>query len=213
MDYSKLREDYIASFCGEEDEILKQLRRETSLTQIHPRMLSGWHQASLLNFIVKITQSNTILELGTFTGYTTICLARALPKNGKIISIERNDELEDLIRKYLKLAEVQNKVDLIIDDALKVVPKLNCNFDLVFIDADKREYLKLFELVLPKINNDGLIIVDNILWDNKIFQKPASNDYMTKGIIEFNNYIKSFPGIETTVLPVRDGLMLIRKIS
>lgn len=208
----EIREDFILSFCGEEDEVLQKLRRETEITQIHPRMLSGWYQASLLNLIAKVAKAERILELGTFTGYTTICLARALQKSGKIVSIEKNDELEDIIRKYISLANLSNKVELIIGDALIEIPKLDSDFDLVFIDADKRQYANYFELVLPKTKQGGLIIVDNVLWDNKIFKTPADNDYMTQGIISFNNLIKTYDGIEKTILPIRDGLMLIRKL-
>ncbi len=211
MDYTKLREEFITDICGEEPDILKKLRRETILTQLHPRMLSSWHQGLFLNFLIKTTKSKQILEIGTYTGYSAICMGMALQTGEKLITIEKNKELEDIVNKYINLVNLKDKIDFIIGDALKIIPDLPDNIDMVFIDADKREYTDYYNLILPKIKTGGLIVADNVLWDNKIFSEPASNDYMTKGIIRFNNIIKTDDRIEKIILPVRDGLMLLRK--
>jgi len=202
---------FINDFGTVEDEILYNLTRETAITQIHPRMLSGKYQGHLLNLLIKITKSTNVLEIGTYTGYSTICIARAIPEHGKITTIEINDEIEWLFRKYFKLSKLEHKINAIVGDALKIIPTLDQNFDLVFIDGDKREYLKYYNLLIEKIKSGTLILVDNVLWNNKIFSEPTSNDYMTKGIIQFNNYICNDNRIEKIILPIRDGLMLLRK--
>ena len=210
-DLQKNIETFINDFGTVEDEILYNLSRETAITQLHPRMVSGKYQGNLLSLLIKITKSVNILEIGTYAGYSTICMARAIPEHGKITTIEINDEIEWLYRKYFKLAELEHKIDVIIGDAIEIIPTLNQNFDLIFIDGDKREYLKYYKLLIQKIKNGTLILADNVLWNNKIFSEPASNDYMTKGIIEFNNYICSDNNVEKIILPIRDGLMLLRK--
>lgn len=212
-DFNKLREEFINSFCDSEDQILADLRRETTIKCLHPRMLSGWYQGSLLNFLVKISKAENVLEIGTYTGYSTICMARALPKSGKLTSIEKNDELENIIKKYISLAGLNTKINLVIDDALEYLSnyKSGKKFDMVFIDADKREYVNYLKLALNIIKDDAFIVVDNVLWDNKIFFEPESNDYMTKGVIEFNNFVKNEKSLQKIILPLRDGLMLLRK--
>lgn len=212
MDSQLQINDFINSFCEEEDAVLQKLRRETILTQLHPRMLSSWHQISLLRFLIKVLGAKKILEIGTFTAYSAIGMAGAIPKGGEIISIEINDELEDIIRKYVEYSDYKDIIKVIIGDAKEIIPKLECEFDFVFIDADKREYCEYFEIVTPKLRKGGLIVVDNVIWDNKIFSVPASNDYMTQGIIRFNNMIRDNQEYEKVVLPLRDGLMLLRKL-
>ncbi len=207
-----LRDSFIEFFHGQEPELLAKLNRETNITQLHPRMLSGWYQGSLLAFLVKITNAHKILEVGTFTGYSAICMASALPANGQLVSIEKNDEVEDIAKKYFELANLSEKITHIIGDANNIIPKLESEFDFVFIDGDKREYVDYYKLILPKLKIGGLIVVDNVLWANKIFSEPVSNDYMTKGIIEFNNMIQDDNNTEKIILPLRDGLMLLRKL-
>jgi caffeoyl-CoA O-methyltransferase len=204
-------ENYINDFGTEECDLLKSLARETAITQIHPRMLSGKYQGNLLKFLVRITGSVNVLEIGTYAGYSAICIAEALPENGRITTIERNDEIEWLSRKYFQLSGLSSKINAITGDALTVIPKLDEEFDMVFIDGDKREYLKYYNSVISKVKKGGIILVDNVLWNNKIFSEPASNDYMTKGVIEFNEKIRNDSSIEKIILPIRDGLMLIRK--
>lgn len=211
MESNEIRDLYIDDFGAEEDDILKALVRETSVTQIHPRMMSGRFQGNLLAMLIRLTKAEKVLEIGTYAGYSTICMARALPEDGKIVTLEINDEIEWLFTKYFKLANLENKIESRIGSALEIIPTIDETFDLAFIDGDKREYIEYFDLVFPKINKGGLILADNVIWYDKIFTTPASNDYMTQGIIAFNNYIKNRDDVEKLILPIRDGLMLIRK--
>jgi predicted O-methyltransferase YrrM len=208
----KLSSEFIDAFGISDDEILNALARETSLTQLHPRMLSGLYQGNLLNLIVKLVNAKSILEIGTYSGYSAICMARALPEDGKLITLEINDEIDWLSAKYFQMAGLSHKIEAITGDALEIIPILDAEFDLVFIDADKREYLNYYNLVFPKVKSGGLIIADNVLWDNKIFMPVDSNDHMTKGIIEFNEFIRIDKRVEKIILPIRDGLMLVRKV-
>ncbi len=206
------KNEFILNFHGEEDQILVDLTRETALTQLHPRMMSGWYQGNLLNFLIQITNSKSILEIGTYSGYSSICMARAIKNTGgKLITFEINDEIEWLPKKYFKLAGLEDVIDLIIGDALEHIASLQNNFDFIFIDGDKRKYIEYYEAVFPKLKTGGLILIDNILWDDKIFKPIASNDYMTQGIAKFNSYIKADNKVEKIILPLRDGLMLLRK--
>jgi predicted O-methyltransferase YrrM len=211
-DLDRIREKYVNSFTGQEDELLQNLERETYLTQLHPRMLSGWHQSIFLNFLINLSGAEHILEIGTFTGYATILMARALSEKGKIVTIERNDEIQWLSDKYFSQSGLAEKIESLTGDALGIIPQLKSEFDFVFIDGDKREYLDYYNAILPKLRTGGLIVVDNVLWDDKIFKPVASNDYMTKGIISFNDSIKKDHRVRKIILPLRDGLMLLQKI-
>lgn len=194
------------------DEVLKELMRETAITQLHYRMLSGAYQGHFLNFIIKTSQAKKILEIGTYTGYSTICMARALPDDGFIHTIEINDEIEWLSKKYFHKANVEHIVKQHIGNAIEIIPKLNTMFDLIFIDADKRDYINYYKTAFHFLKKNGIILVDNVLWNNKIFMPICSNDHMTQGIIAFNEFIKNENNIEKIILPIRDGLMLIRKL-
>jgi predicted O-methyltransferase YrrM len=207
----KIALDYVENYCEPEDELLKQLSRETALTQLHHRMLSGNYQGHLLAMFVKLFNAESVLEIGTYAGYSTICIARALPENGKITTIEVNDEIQWLSEKYFEKSGMKNKINALLGDAKEIIPNLNQEFDLVFIDGDKREYIEYYNLVFPKLRKGGLILADNVLWNNKIFGKIESNDYMTKGILKFNEYIAQDKRVEKLILPVRDGLMMIIK--
>ncbi|MDD3860727.1 MAG: O-methyltransferase [Bacteroidales bacterium] len=209
---SEIRNEYIENFTQSEDNILLELTRETALTQIHPRMICGNYQGQLLSMLVKLTKAEKILEVGTFSGYSTICMARALNNIGKITTIEINDEIQWLNTKYFHLAKLENKINAIVGDALKIIPKLNEKFDFVYIDGDKRQYCDYYKTVFPYVRHGGLILADNVLWDNKIFSDVESNDYMTKGVIKFNEMIKNDTNVEKTILPLRDGLMIMRKL-
>ncbi len=211
-EFDKIRLEFVDSFAGEQDDLLQALERETHLTQLHPRMLSGWHQASILSFLISLVDAKSVLEIGTFSGYATICMARAVAEDGSITTIERNDEIEWLSSKYFKLSKLENKINSIIGDAKKIIESLDNKYDFVFIDGDKREYLDYYKLIFPKVKSGGLIIADNVLWDDKIFKPVVSNDYMTQGIIEFNDYIKKDHLVRKIILPLRDGLMLLQKI-
>jgi caffeoyl-CoA O-methyltransferase len=202
---------YILNHIDTEDEVLYKLDRETNLTVIGGRMISGHLQGQVLTMLSKMIQPKRILELGTFTGYSAICLAKGLQENGKLITIEIDDELESLSSKYFKKAGMQDIISQQIGSALEIIPTLKESFDLVFMDADKREYTKYYELVFDKVPSGGYIIADNTLWSGKVLDAPASDDHFTKAIIEFNTLIKLDNRVEKVILPLRDGMTVIRK--
>ncbi len=207
------RFEYIEHYGCDEDEILQSLVRETSVTQIHPRMMSGRYQGNLLSMIIAMSGAKNVLEIGTYVGYSAICMARALPDDGHLTTLEVNDEITWLSEKYFKKAGLENKITQLVGDALEIIPTLSDTFDLVFIDGDKREYIQYFDAVFPKLSKGALVVADNVIWYDKIFTTPASNDYMTQGIIAFNEYIRNRNDLHKIILPVRDGLMMIRIIN
>ncbi len=204
-------ENYIKNSIDAEDPVLEELDRETNLKLLHPRMLSGHIQGKLLQMFSQMIAPTNILELGTFSGYSAICLAKGLKEGGKLISVELNDELKSFASKYIKKSGLENVIKLKIGSALEIIPSLENNFDLVFIDADKKEYLEYYKLVFDKVNPGGYIIADNTLWDGKVVEPVAPNDYQTKGVLEFNEFIANDNRVEKVIVPVRDGLTIIRK--
>jgi len=204
-------EEYITKYSDTEDPILQELSRETNLKILRPRMISGNIQGKFLELITKMLKPEKILEIGTYTGYSAICFAKGLSNTGKLHTIEINDELEDFILKYFEKANVQNKIELHIGSALDIIPQLENNFDLVFIDADKRQYIDYYKLIINKVKSGGFIIADNVLWNGKVIEIDKQDDAYTKGIMEFNSYIKNDNRVENVILPIRDGLTLIRK--
>ncbi|MDA3929463.1 MAG: O-methyltransferase [Prolixibacteraceae bacterium] len=202
---------YIEEHILPEEDFLKELERETHLTCIHPRMLSGHVQGKMLYFFCKMIQPKNVLELGTYTGYSAISMALALNNGAQIDTIEIYDELEEIISKYISKAKLQDKITSHFGDAKQIIPTLNKSFDLVFIDADKREYSNYYKLVFDKVNQGGYIIADNILWDGKVIDPNQKNDPQTKGILEFNQLIQNDERVENVIFPFRDGMMLIRK--
>ena len=204
-------ENYIKNCIGAEDPVLEELDRETNLKLLHPRMLSGHIQGKLLQMFSQMISPTNILELGTFSGYSAICLAKGLKKGGKLISIELNDELKSFAKKYIKKSGLENVIELKTGSALEIIPTLKYNFDLVFIDADKKEYLEYYKLVFDKVNPGGYIIADNTLWDGKVVEAVAPKDYQTKGVLEFNEFVANDNQVEKVIVPVRDGLTIIRK--
>lgn len=210
---SRDMEDYILAHIDPEEPVLSKLNRETNIKTRNPRMLSGHLQGKILTMFCHMIHPRRILEIGTFTGYSAICLARGVQQGGKIISIEKNDELESFIRKYFAAAEVEDLIDLRIGDATQIIPSLEGPFDMVFIDADKREYLNHFNLIFPKISMGGYIIADNVLWSGKVTETPKSSDAQTIGIMNFNDSIANDPRIEKVILPLRDGMTIMRKIQ
>ena len=204
-------ENYIKNCIGAEDPVLEELDRETNLKLLHPRMLSGHIQGKLLQMFSQMISPTNILELGTFSGYSAICLAKGLKKGGKLISIELNDELKSFAKKYIKKSGLENVIELKTGSALEIIPTLKYNFDLVFIDADKKEYLEYYKLVFDKVNPGGYIIADNTLWDGKVVEAVAPKDYQTKGVLEFNEFVANDNRVEKVIVPVRDGLTIIRK--
>lgn len=203
---------YIELHSTEEDELLFNLNRETHLEVVNPRMLSGAVQGRFLEFISRMCHPENILEIGTFTGYSAICLARGLKSGGKLITIENNDELETKILDYFRKAELEDKIELKIGNALEIIPKLDTTFDLIFIDAEKTEYLNYYQLVIDKVDPGGFIIVDNVLWDKKVIDENCKSNPETKAIIEFNDFVQADKRVENIILSVRDGISLIRRI-
>lgn len=211
MDQTREIDNYILQNIEPEDKVLSELNRETHLKVLGSRMISGHLQGQVLTMLTKMIQPENILELGTFTGYSAICLAKGLAENGKLITIEIDDELEDFAHRYFVKAGVQDKIEQRIGAALEIIPNLKETFDLVFIDANKREYVAYYHQVFDKVRNGGYIIADNTLWNGKILSEPASDDLQTKGIIEFNSLIRSDKRVEKVILPLRDGMTVIRK--
>jgi predicted O-methyltransferase YrrM len=205
-------EDYILEHISPEPEVLSELFRETHCRVVNPNMTSGHLQGTILGMLVKMINPLTILEIGTYTGYSAIAMALAIKPEGSVCTIERNDELADISSKYFKRAGVAGKIKSYSGDALQIIPGLTDLFDLVFIDGDKREYCDYYNALFAKVRVGGFIIADNILWDGKVTD-PAVNDKMTTGIREFNHLVVNDSRTENTILPVRDGLMLIRKLS
>ena len=201
---------YINDYSTPQGEVLEWLERQTHLRTNHARMLSGKIQGKLLKNISQMIKPDAILELGTFTGYSAICLSAGLSEDGIIDTIEINDEMEDLIIEGFKRAGIENKVKLHLGDAKKIISTLNRKYDLVYIDANKREYVEYFNLVIDKVCKGGFIIADNVLWDGKVYDKNPHNDAQTHGIMKFNEYIYNNPRVENLILPVRDGINIIR---
>jgi len=191
--------------------ILQELERETNLKTLAPQMISGALQGQLFSLLSKMMQPKAILEIGTFTAYATICLAQGLQENGVLHTIEGNEELEYLIRKYLAKAQLEDKVQLHIGDAKQIVPILEEQFDLVFIDAGKNDYGLYYDLVFEKVKIGGFILADNVLWSGKVVQQKHDRD--TQTIDAFNKKIQRDSRIENLLLPIRDGLFLIRKLQ
>lgn len=205
-----LLKEYIEKHLSDEPELLRELFHETNACVYNGQMCSGFYQGHALQMVCNMIKPQRILEIGTFTGYSAICMAQVLPENGKLITIENNDELEEMIRRYFKKSSFENKIQLIISSALEVIPKLTDTFDLVFMDADKREYIEYFNLVMPKLKSGGFIIADNVLWSGKILEQN-NKDPQTKALIEFNEFITRNDAVENMIWPIRDGWMVIRK--
>jgi caffeoyl-CoA O-methyltransferase len=204
-------EKYILDHTEAESSLLALLNRETQHKILLSRMLSGHLQGKFLEMISKMINPDNILEIGTYTGYSAICLAQGLTDGGKIHTIEINDELESFIRPYFVKAGLENKIYLHIGDAIEIVPKLNCEFDLIFIDGDKRQYLDYYKIVIEKIRPGGFILVDNVLWSGKVVLPLNPNDDYTSGIMEFNDFVHNDSRVENVILPIRDGIMMLRK--
>ncbi|KAF0239101.1 MAG: hypothetical protein FD181_486 [Prolixibacteraceae bacterium] len=202
---------YILNHIEPEDEVLKELNRETHLKVLGARMISGHLQGQVLSMLSKMIRPKTILELGTFTGYSAICLAKGLQKGGKLITIEIDDELEGFAKKYFGKAGIQHKIEQRIGPALEIIPILTETFDLVFIDAHKPEYPAYYNAVFEKVNSGGYIIADNTLWSGKVLENPAEDDFQSQGIICFNDMVRNDGRVEKVILPLRDGMTIIRK--
>ncbi len=204
-------DDYISAHSDAEPEYLAGLNRKTHLRMLNPRMLSGHFEGRVLSMLSHILKPEKILELGTFTGYSALCLAEGLAENGEIHTIDCDDELEGFLLEVFSKSEFGHKIKLHIGDALDEISKLDIVFDLVFIDADKMEYKSYYEAVLPKLKKGGIILVDNTLWDQKVLMSVDPCDKQTGAIQNFNDYVAADTRVEKVLLPVRDGLTIIRK--
>lgn len=205
-------EDYLINHTDPEPDYLAVINRKTHLRVLNPRMLSGHLQGRVLAMLSTMIRPHRILEIGTFTGYSALCLAEGLIENGSLHTIEADDELEELILSNFDLSPYKHLIQLHIGDARQVIPQLNERFDLVFIDGDKREYEQYFELVLPVVKSGGFILVDNTLWDGKVLSSTDSKDPQTEAVKRFNRILTSDQRVEKVILPLRDGLTLIRKL-
>ncbi len=203
-------EAYATKHSAPESEILVALTRETHLKTTMPRMLSGHLQGRLLSLLSSLVQPNAILEIGTFTGYSTICLAEGLTASGKLYTIDCNDETGVIAKKYISQAGLTSKVKFLNGDAVEIIPTLQHQFDLCFIDADKENYLNYFHLVIHKMKRGGLIIADNVLWSGKVIEPLKTNDKETEGLINFTEFVSSDIRVTPLLLPIRDGLLLLR---
>ena len=203
---------YSVAHTTSETEVLSDLNRQTNIQILQPRMLSGHLQGRVLSMLSHMIQPTNILEIGTYTGYSAICLAEGLKENGKVVTIDRNPELEDFTLSYFEKANVSNKIDFRIGNAIDIIPTLKETFDLVFIDADKTNYSNYFDLVIDKLPKGAYIITDNVLWSGKVVQEIEERDMETKAIVGYNKKIHNAPRVENILFPIRDGLMIARKL-
>ena len=204
-------EEYILRHSEAEPEYLYQLWRATNIHTIHGRMASGHLQGRLLKMLVEMIRPKTILEVGTFSGYSAISMAEGLPEGGRIYTFEINDEMEDFTRSWIEGSDMADRIEFIIGDAMTAAPKLGITFDMAFIDGDKRTYWECYEMVMGILRPGGFILVDNTLWDGHIVDHAYDGDHQTQGILIFNDHVAADDRVEQLILPLRDGLTLIRK--
>lgn len=203
-------DDYVVKHTQEEPQILFELTRETWQKVLNPRMLSGAFQGRVLSMLTKLTQPKSILEIGTYTGYSALCMAEGLAKNGIIHTIDKNEELVSLQDKYFEKSGYKNQIKQYVGNALEIIPTIEAAFDLVFIDADKSNYINYFNLIIGKMNPGGIILSDNVLWSGKVTEKLDPKDLDTKILLEYNALLNNDERIETVLLPIRDGLTISR---
>ena len=194
-----------------EPEYLYRLWRATNVHTIHGRMASGHLQGRLLKMLVEMIQPQRVLEVGTFSGYSAISMAEGLPEGGRLNTFEINDEMEDFTRPWIEGSEVADRIEFIISDALTEAPKLGIEFDMAFIDGDKRTYIECYEMVMGILRPGGFIVADNTLWDGHVVDAAYDKDHQTQGIVDFNDHMAADPRTEQVILPLRDGLTIIRK--
>ncbi|WBL21770.1 O-methyltransferase [Zunongwangia sp. HRR-M8] len=202
--------EYCENHSEKEPEYLAKLNRETHQKVLQPRMLSGHYQGRLLSLISKLVNPKHILEIGTYTGYSALCLAEGLQPEGKLHTIDINEELFDFQQKYFQKSEFKDQIIQHLGDATAIIPQLDLSFDLVFIDADKPNYPKYFEIIMEKMNRGGLILSDNVLWSGKVLEEVKKNDTSTEALLKYNKMLAEDERVETVVLPLRDGLTLSR---
>jgi predicted O-methyltransferase YrrM len=201
---------YVTNHSENEPDLLAQLNKETHQKILQPRMLSGHFQGRVLSMLSKIIHPTNILEIGTYTGYATLCLAEGLAKNGTIDTIDNEEELVDFQRKYFDKSEWKDQIIQHLGEGLDIIPTLNKKYDLVFIDADKENYINYFHLTIPMMNKGGIILSDNVLWSGKVLEEVKQGDITTQILIEYNQLLKDDARVETVLLPIRDGLTVSR---
>lgn len=201
---------YVVDHSQQEPDILKQLNKETWQKVLNPRMLSGAFQGRVLSMISKLIQPLNILEIGTYTGYSALCLVEGMKKDGTLFTIDKNEELEDFSKGYFKKSGFENQIKQLAGNALEIIPQIDEKFDLVFIDADKSNYVNYFNLIIDKMNTGGVILSDNVLWSGKVVEKLDPKDVDTKALLEYNKLLNEDDRIETILLPIRDGLTISR---
>ena len=204
-------DNYILTHIDTEPEYLYRLWRATNIYMLHGRMASGHLQGRLLKMLVRMIRPKNILEVGTFSGYSALCMAEGLDDGGKVYTFEINDEQEDFTRPWIENSPVADKIEFVIGDAITEAPKLGIAFDMAFIDGDKRTYVETYEMVLSLLNPGGFILADNTLWDGHVTDPAYDKDHQTQGIRRFNDHVAQDDRVEKVILPLRDGLTLIRK--
>lgn len=208
MEWSLELEEYITAHSEQESEVLAALRRATHLNVMRPRMLSGNMQGQLLKMFCRMIGARRVLEIGTYTGYAAISLAEGLEEDGIVYTIDINDEIEDIAREYIRKSGLEERIRFLLGDACELIPDLAETFDLVFIDADKRQYPEYYRLIFDKLKPGGIIVADDVLWEGKVL---TDKDAQTRGIMAFNDLVAGDERVEKLILPIRHGLMLIRK--
>jgi len=208
---SQKLDDYVCAHSEPEPQLLYDLNRETHLNALRPRMLSGHFQGRVLSMLSHMIQPNNVLEIGTYTGYSALCFAEGLAENGRITTIDKNEELEDLVNEYVAKSKFKNQVKCIIGDAMDLIPPMNEEFDLVFIDADKSNYINYYNMVIDKLSPGGYIIIDNVLWSGKVLEAVEPNDKDTQVLVDLNKMVHEDVRVQEVLLPIRDGLLVIRK--
>ena len=212
MDFiDPLIEAYALEHTEKESDLLFNLNRQTHLKVLQPRMLSGHLQGRILSFLSSAIKPKNILEIGTYTGYSALCMAEGLSKNGKLVTIDKNIELETMVKKYINDSSYKNQIEFINADAIDVIPTLNLEWDLVFIDADKENYINYFDLVIDQVKKGGWIIADNVLWSGKVLEEPDVKDKETIILQKFNEKVQHDSRVRNVLFPVRDGMMLMIK--
>lgn len=204
-------DDYVVKHSEDEPELLQQLTRETYQKILQPRMLSGHYQGRVLSMISKLVNPKFILEIGTYTGYSALCLAEGLQNNGELHTIDINEELANFQQKYFDASDYGTQIHQYVGDALVIIPTLDKTFDLIFIDADKENYVNYFHQIIDKLKPGGIILSDNVLWSGKVIEPLKVDDISTKGILEYNQLLKNDSRVESVLLPIRDGLTISRK--
>ena len=204
--------DYCITHSSKESDILKELNRQTHIRTLNPRMICGKHQGRFLSMISKMIRPKKILEIGTFTGYSTLCLAEGLEKEGRIDTIDNNFELKKIQNYFFNLSKLQNQINQFTCDAIEILPKLKYKYDLVFLDADKKNYLNYLNLIIPLLKQKGVLVSDNVLWSGKVINENDNNDEETEVLKKFNQQLSNHKNFETVILPIRDGISLSIKI-